>query len=120
MSRRVLVPAGILLLLIVLWAVVANFGAQDSNIKVTANGNDLIISHSGEPLANVVLTINGQHRIEIGEVAAGERRYSDDHLSGDTHMTYYDGIPISTIELNASREGRAINIHSMYVTVDRR
>ena len=120
MSRLVVVSAGVLLLLIVLWAGFADFEAQDSDIKITPNGNELIISHSGEPLANVVLTINGQHHIEIGEVAAGEHHYADGRLSGDTRMTYYDGIPISTIELTASREGRAIHIHSMYVNVDRR
>ena len=120
MSRLVVVSAGILLLLIVLWAGFADFEAQDSDIKVTPNGNELIISHFGEPLANVVLTINGQHQVEIGEVAAGEHHYSDERLSGNTRMTYYDGIPISTIELTASRQGRAIDVRTMFMMVEHR
>ena len=120
MSRHVLVPAGVLLLLIIVWAVMVDSGVEDADIKVTSSGNELIILHSGEPLTNVVLTINGQQRIEIGEVAAGEHHYSDEHLSSDTRMTYYDGIPISTIKLTASREGRAIDVRSMYMTVEHR
>ena len=83
-------------------------GRRDLDIRITVDENTITLFHSGETLSNVVLTINGRHRVELGDVPAGVSQYSDEQVSP----------PVETIDLTARRGTRIVRLHHVFERAD--
>jgi hypothetical protein len=114
--RIVLIIVGVLVLLKICLTIAAQIrGGRDSDVVVEPRGNGIVLRHSGATLEDVALTINGRHRVELGNVVAGERVVSAETISTASSGAYA-GEPIQQIDVAARREGRPVHMHYMYVT----
>ncbi len=114
--RIVLIIIGAFVILKICLTIAAQMrGGRDSDVVVEPRGDGIVLRHSGATLEDVVLTINGRHRVELGDVVAGERLVSTETISTASGGAYA-GEPIEQIEVAARREGRPAHMHYMQVT----
>ena len=109
MLRTVLiVVAGLVVLRVALAVVEYLMGRRDRDIRITVDEKTITLFHAGETLSNVVLMINGRHRIELGDVPVGVSQYSDEQVSP----------PVETIDLAARRGSRTVKMHQVFERAD--
>ena len=105
LRNLLIIIAAIVLLKLIIGMVGWIRGSRDADLAVDVQGNEVLVTHSGEVLSNAVLTINGNHEMELGTVPSGTHSYTIDTSE-----------PLTRVDLLAFRNGRSVGVHHMYVT----
>ena len=110
LKSSLIIVGGLLLAWLVIRIIASSIrGRLDADITVTIENNDVLVTHSGSDLEHAVLTIEGKQEIEIGTIPSGTHR----------NTTNTPG-PATRVSLRASRDGRRISMHHMFVVAERR